>query len=86
MLLLRCLASRLTQVYQQQRISKTQEVFTLVRRWIFTGVKDLCMHLFSQGQPLLPLFFLLQASLFAVWPYSWCQATFPLALLQCPCS
>lgn len=55
MLLLRCLGSRLTQVHQKQRISETWEVFTLVRRWIFTGVKDLCMHLFSQGQPLLPL-------------------------------
>lgn len=87
-LFLRCLASRLTWVYWQQRIKETQEVFTLVRRGIFTGVKDLCMHLFSQGQHLLPPFlndFLLQACLFALWPYSWCQATFPLALLQSLC-
>lgn len=85
---MRCLASRSARVYWQQRIKDTQEVFTLVRRRIFAGVKDLCMHLFSQGQPLLPLFldyFLLQAYLFALWPYSWCQATFPLALLQSLC-
>lgn len=78
-LFLRCLASRLTWVCWQQRIKEIQEVFTLVRRWIFSGVKHLCMHLFSQGQPLLSLFldyFLLQACLFAMWPYNWFQALF----------
>lgn len=88
MLFLRCLASRLTWGFWQQRIKESQEVFTLVRRWIFTGVKDLCMRLFFQEQRLLPLFldnFLLQACLFALWPYICCLATFALALLQSLC-